>query len=254
MMPSGLKKEFQNLKIKIVEKKYAGNNVTCSICNSSYREFGIFGIKNRKNARCHKCGSLERHRLIYKYLKEKNLLNKPLSILHVAPERVFYEIFRKLQMVQYFPCDLTPKKYNYLGGVKIIKVDITNIPFESNSFDFILCNHVLEHIPDDQLAMSELFRVMKDNGFGIFQVPIDYSREKTYEDFSITTPAGREKAFGQYNHVRWYGRDYKDRLQNVGFQVIEDDYIDTFTAKEQFKYGFMSTEKIYYCKKNGRQL
>jgi ubiquinone/menaquinone biosynthesis C-methylase UbiE len=135
------------------------------------------------------------------------------------------------------------------GGVKIIKADITNIPFEDNSFDIIICNHVLEHIPDDRLAMSELYRVMKKGAWAILQVPIDYNRETTYEDFTITTPEGREKFFGQNDHVRIYGRDYPDRLKSVGFSVMEDDFIKSFSEEEISKFVFTPSELIYFCKK-----
>ncbi len=249
LVPVQLKKMVQEYRMKKVEKEYGGNEVTCLICNSSFKEFGPFGLRERKNARCHNCGSLERHRLLWKYLNDKRITGKPLSILHFAPERVFYDKFAVSKNVKYFPCDLVPEIYSYAGPVKVIKADITQIPFDSNSFDFILCNHVLEHIPDDSLAMSELYRVMKNGGVGIFQVPIDYDREKTYEDFSITTPEGRLKAFGQHDHVRWYGRDYKDRLASAGFDVTEDDYVSTFSKEDQYRYGFLNEEKIYFCKK-----
>lgn len=250
LIPTQLKEEYKKYNSKKVEKLFKGNSVTCLICNSTYNKFGDYGeYKVRQNASCHKCGSLERHRVLWKYLNDKKLLNKKLSILHFAPEKVFYDIFSGLSNVEYFPCDLNPKAYNQSGKAKIIEADITKIPFEANSFDFVFCNHVLEHIPDDKLAMSELFRVMKDGGFGIFQVPIDYNREETYEDFSITAPEDREKAFGQHDHVRWYGRDYKDKLKNIGFQVNEDQYVRTFSKEEQFKYGFTDSELIYYCKK-----
>lgn len=229
-----------------------GNQVYCPICESSFREFGEFGIVKRTNARCHKCGSLERHRLLYLYLNETNSIfnkSKPIRLLHFAPEKFFYEKFEKNKSLIYTPCDLFPDHYNYVGVIKVSKVDITNIPFEDESFDFILCNHVLEHIPDDNLAMKELFRVMAQNGNGIFQVPIDYSRRETYEDWSITTPEEREKAFGQKDHVRWYGQDYKDRLKKVGFNVKEIDYPSNFSSNDIFKFGLMKSEKIYVVKK-----
>ena len=241
-------KHREHLK-KRKEKIFKGNIVQCSICNSEYREFGPFGNTKRKNSKCHNCGSLERHRLIWKYIQDKELINKPLRLLHFAPEKVFYDIFSETSQIDYFPCDLHPDIYNYNGNIPVRKADITKIPFEDDYFDFILCNHVLEHIPNDALAMSELYRVMKPNGLGIFQVPIDYDREKTYEDFSITSPKARLKAFGRRDHVRWYGQDYKERLTNAGFEVTEDDFIDSFSTEEQFKYGFDCTEKIYLCRK-----
>ena len=236
-----------------INTMYQGNKVNCPICNSSFEVFGEYGLTKRTNAKCHNCGSLERHRLIYLYLTEtmnifdKNI--KPIRLLHFAPEKISYERFDLNQSISYTPCDLFPELYNYGGKSKIKKVDITNIPFEDQSFDIILCNHVLEHIPDDNLAMSELYRVLSEGGNGIFQVPIDYSRKETYEDWSITSPEEREKAFGQNDHVRWYGQDYKNRLEKVGFTVNEIDIKSKFTSDEIFKFGLMESEKIYHCKK-----
>ncbi len=250
-VPLRIYERISRFKRKKIEKKFEGDEVACTICHSKYREFGRIGVKKRPNAKCHNCGSLERHRLIWKYLCEKELLKAPISLLHFAPEKAFYEIFSSLPNIEYFPCDLDPKKYNSWGKAKVSKVDVTNIPYGSGKFDLILCNHVLEHVPDDKLAMSELFRVMKQGGSGIFQVPIDYQRAETYEDFSIVTPKGRLKAFGQHDHVRWYGRDYGDRLRRAGFHVVEDDFVKGFSEKEQYKYGLMDTELIYLCKKLG---
>ncbi|PHS05914.1 MAG: SAM-dependent methyltransferase [Kordia sp.] len=244
-------KQDQNKKRDI--SLYKGSAVKCPICNSSFKIFGEFGLNKRINAKCHNCSSLERHRLIYLYLSDtinifdKNI--KPIRLLHFAPEKIFYEMLAPNQSISYTPCDLFPELYNYGGKSKIEKVDITNIPFEDQSFDFILCNHVLEHIPDDNLAMSELYRVLSYGGNGIFQVPIDYSRKETYEDWSITSPEEREKAFGQSDHVRWYGQDYKNRLEKVGFTVNEIDVKSKFTSDEIFKFGLMESEKIYHCKK-----
>ena len=244
-----VKQKYREYRKKRKQKIFKGNSVHCTICNSDYKEFAPFGNTKRKNAKCHNCGSLERHRLVWKYIQDKELINGPLKLLHFAPEKVFYTIFSEMSEIDYFPCDLHPNIYNYEGKTTVKKADITDIPFEDNYFDFILCNHVLEHIPNDALAMSELYRVMKPNGVGIFQVPIDYNRDKTYEDFSITSKKGRLKAFGRRDHVRWYGNDYKDRLANAGFEVMEDDFVNSFSKKKQFKYGFDSSEQIYYCEK-----
>lgn len=231
---------------------YRGNSVVCPICNSTFKQFAPFGLVKRENAKCHVCGSLERHRLMWKYLREKTGIfndNKKIRLLHFAPERSFYDAFSKNKHVDYVPCDLFPEVYSYNGNVKIEKVDILDIPFDEGNFDVILCNHVLEHIPDDRKAMSELYRVMKNGGWGIFQVPLRYEREETYEDFTIVTPKDRVRAFGQKDHVRWYGRDYKDRLKGVGFNVKQDDYVKTFTSEELFKFGLIPSELIYFCSK-----
>lgn len=251
-IPNNLKKKLRlyNNRKQIL-KKYKGSNVYCIICNSKFDSFAPFGIIERTNALCPNCNSLERHRLLWRFLKkETNLIsNKKIKLLHFAPEKVFINQFANFKNIEYFPCDLQPELYGNKQKVKILKADITNIPFKDNTFDVILCNHVLEHIEDEKLAMSELFRVMKINGWGIFQVPLNPKLKYTYEDFSIVKPEDRVKAFGQSDHVRIYGLDYKDRLKNAGFDVTINDFVNDFTQDEIAKYGFQPNELIYYCEK-----
>ena len=229
---------------------HKGDNVVCPICNSKFKKFGPIGLT--KNRKCHKCGSFGRHRLLWMYFNEKTDLfktNNKIRLLHFAPEKVFYDIFSNSTNIEYYPCDLTPEIYaHYEKKVKINKVDITKIPFEENYFNVIICSHVLEHITDDALAMSELYRVLKKGGWTILQVPIDYNREITYEDFSITTAKGREKAFGQHDHVRIYGCDYKNKLKNIGFIVNEDDFAKSFSYEDLLRYR-IDPDFIYNCKK-----
>ena len=130
-----------------------------------------------------------------------------------------------------------------------VKADILDLPFEDNTFDLIFCNHVLEHIEDDAKAMSELYRVMKPGGMGIFQIPQEIEREKTFEDFSITSPEERAKHFGQYDHVRVYGRDYFDRLRKAGFTVKEIDYSSQLSEKEIDTYRLAKGEILPVCLK-----
>ena len=129
-------------------------------------------------------------------------------------------------------------------------MDVHDIPFDDNSFDVIMCNHVLEHVEDDHKVMSEFFRVMKKGGWGIFQVPIDTSREETFDDPSITDPKEREKYYWQADHVRLYGNDYGKKLAAVGFDVIEDNFINELSQKEVERYALPKGELIYYCKKS----
>ena len=250
--PHFVLKYLYNRKKRKLNNYYKGNTVECTICKSKYKLFRPYGIVERKNARCPSCNSLERHRLLWKYLNEKTDLLKvkdPIKVLHFAPEAFFYKIFDNMSHIDYVPCDLFTEKYRYLGKAEVQRIDITNIKYEDNYFDFIICNHVLEHIPDDMLAISELYRVMKKGGFGIFQVPINYDLEYTYEDKSLITPEERLDAFGQEDHVRIYGRDYKCRLEQEGIEVLVDDFIKTFSEVELFKFGFEADELIYYCKK-----
>ena len=134
----------------------------------------------------------------------------------MAPEKCFLKRFQRLNH-EYVTADL----YSPIADVR---ANITELPFEDNSFDVIFCNHVLEHIPDDSKAMQELFRVLKKGGMGIFQIPQDLNRETTFEDHTITDPKKRTASFGQYDHIRIYGRDSFNKLRAVGFDVKEVDY------------------------------
>ncbi len=247
-----IKKTYLKYLRPVQAKKYKGNDVECAICGAKYRVFKNWTTDDI-NAVCFNCNSHRRHRLLWKYFHEKTDLlsgNKPKTILHFAPEKYFFDLFSNIKNAKYIPCDLFPIKYNKECETNIIgKIDITNIPLEDESVDFILCSHVLEHIPDDNLAMSELCRVMKKGGWGIFQVPIKYDLEETYEDFTITSLEGREKAFGQHDHVRLYGKDYIKKLKKFDWEVIEDDYIKQFSNEEVFHFGFDETELIYICRK-----
>ena len=191
-----------------------GNKYVDPIDGSSFRKFLPYGYNNvRENALSPSTFSLERHRLLWLYLKnETDFFNKDLKVLHFAPETAFLEKFKKLKNISYDTIDLNSPLAN-------IKADICDLPLDDESYDFILCNHVLEHVIDDKKAMQELYRVLKKDGIGIFQVPMNISNKKTYEDFTITDPKERNKAFGQYDHVRIYGMDFFDRLKEAGFMV-----------------------------------
>lgn len=196
-----------------------GENYTDPIDGKRFETFLPYGYgKQRNNVLSPSTLSLERHRLLWLYLKnETNFFSEQLKVLHFAPEQCFLKRFRGLKNLDYTTTDLE-------SPIADVKADICNLPFEDNSYDVILCNHVLEHIPDDIKAMQELFRVMKPGGYGVFQIPQDLNRAKTFEDASITDKAERAKIFGQYDHVRIYGRDYFDKLRSMGFKVIEIDY------------------------------
>lgn len=251
LLSSKFKSAIRKARKTLRQNQFKGDKVFCEICKSSFSEFAPHGLNKRPNARCLNCDSLERHRLFWKYLKEKTNFfdGSRKRVLHFAPEKMFYNKFSNLDSIEYIPCDLFPERYHFKGKVPVHKVDITRIPFDDHYFDVIICNHVLEHVPDDAQAMRELNRVLKAGGWGIFQVPIDYQREITYEDFSITTPEERQKAFGQHDHVRWYGQDYPKRLKAAGHNVVADPFVKTFTDEEIFKFGFDPNELIYFCKR-----
>lgn len=251
-MPEFLLDGYRFARKKIKMSAYKGQQVVCPLCASSFSTFAPFGAPPRPNACCPACASLERHRLVWLYLISKTSLLNPgqaLKLLHFAPERALFDCLSKLGHLVYFPCDIDPTLYRYPSPVKVWPVDIVDIPFENNTFDVLLCNHVLEHIPDDARAMSELHRVLKPGAWAILQVPIDTNRATTYEDFSITSPMERERAFGQNDHVRIYGRDYPDRLRQAGFSVQEYDFAQTFSKEDQHRYGLLENEALFLCTK-----
>lgn len=232
---------------------YQGSDVTCPVCGSSFGSFAPYRPSNRPNARCVQCGALERHRMQVLYLTEKTDLfaaGSPMKLLHFAPEKPLYDIIVRYDHIDYTRCDLSPRSADFRDIPDVQKADLTRLAFPDNCFDVILCNHVLEHIDDDRLAMKELYRVMAPGGWGIFQVPIRRRNEKTYEDFSITSASGRKKAFGQHDHVRVYGRDYPERLAGAGFTVIQDDFARTIPEADQRRFGINPREVVYLCKKN----
>jgi SAM-dependent methyltransferase len=216
-----------------------GNKFTDPIDGKSFKSFLPYGYgKQRNNVLSPSTLSLERHRLLWLYLKnETNFFSAPIKILHFAPEQAFYKRFKKLKNLNYVTTDLN-------SPLADVKADICNLPFQDNEFDMILCNHVLEHIPDDTKAMHELYRVMKVGGMGIFQIPQDLNREFTFEDNTITDKNERAKLFGQYDHVRVYGRDFFDKLRSIGFKVEEVDYTATLTADEITRYCLAKGEII----------
>ncbi len=236
--------KFSFIFSKIISIFYIGNNVECPICENKFRKFLPYGNTGNDNRLCPSCLSLERHRLIWLYLKEKtDFFTDKLDVLHIAPEQPYYKRFEKLENLNYTTADLE-------SPIAKVKMDIRKMPFEDNYFDVLLCNHVLEHIDNETEATKEIYRVLKPNGWAILQVPLDYSLEKTYEDARITNPKEREKHFGQYDHLRVYGRDYAERLKKSGLYVVEDNFVNTFSKEDIEKYRFDKNEIIYFCKKN----
>tara|TARA_B100001245_G_C22881953_1_gene424200 strand:- start:1198 stop:1965 length:768 start_codon:yes stop_codon:yes gene_type:complete len=228
----------------IITLLYKGNNVLCPICKIELKKFFPYGRETRENALCPNCLSLERHRLLFLYLKsETDVFKKNINLLHIAPEECFINIFKKSKNISYTTGDL----YSPLAEVKM---DIHKIPFQNETFDVILCNHVLEHVDDDKKALKEIERVMKKEGFAILQVPFYYPiPEKTLEDRSIINPAEREKDYGQSDHVRKYGKDYPERIKSQGMKVNENKFTESFNKEEKKYFGLPDNEVIYYCYK-----
>jgi len=213
----------------------------CPVCEERIPAFLPFGVQNRPGARCPKCGALERHRVLWLYLKNESELFRSSGkrLLHIAPEKLMAEKLQQIPGIDYLSADLDP-------NLAMVQMDLTDIHYPESSFDYILCSHVLEHIPDDRKAMREMYRVLTKGGWLIVMVPIH--KEPTYEDFSITTEEGRLAAFGQKDHVRRYGIDLKDRLAEAGFDVSVVDYAAAVPADLRKLYNLRPRE-IFVCKK-----
>ncbi len=241
---------------------YHGSRYTCPICGHSFRkmlpggfnlpvikEKHIVGAGRRNNDICPFCQSTDRDRLIYLYLKyETDFFKKPYNLLHIAPEPSLYHLFSHTKNLQYHPATKYAEGFYY--STKIETADLLDLHFDEDSFDWVICNHVLEHIPNDIRAMQEIFRVLKPGQKAILQVPYSLQLEKTFEDETINTPTDREKYFGQFDHVRIYGRDYPQRLEKAGFivhQIRQKKDFKKITNIERFAVN--PEEILFLCEK-----
>jgi SAM-dependent methyltransferase len=225
-----------------------GDTYTDPIDGKSFRQFLSYGYeKIRPNVLSPSTLSLERHRLFWLYLtNETDFFSAKLKVLHFAPEQAFLKRFKRLSNLEYTTTDLN-------SPIADVKADICNLPFTNNSFDFIICNHVLEHIPNHIQAMREIYRVLAPNGTAILQVPYDRNRTTTFEDNTITDPKERARVFGQYDHVRVYGMDFFETLKSVGFKVEAVDYTSTLTEEEIDRYRLPKGELLPVCIKPSSQ-
>lgn len=225
---------------------YKGDKVECPVCEKSFRKFLSYGsnVASRDNVLCPYDLTLERHRLMWLYLKRKSdFFTKPnIKVMHIAPEQCFHKRFKNQKNLDYTTGDL-------LSPIADLHFDLHDIPLPDNQYEVIFCNHVMEHVEDDLRCMQELYRIMKPGGWGIMQVPIDSNRDTTYEDKSITSPEEREKHFWQYDHVRLYGTNYPKRLEEAGFKVEAIDFKDELTAAEFERYRLQKSELLYVVSK-----
>ena len=223
---------------------YRGKGRYCPVCGKSSRRFRGFGIVVREDAQCVRCGSLERHRLLWLFVQAKTDLfdGTPKRMLHVAPEPCLESRFRSRLGDGYVTADLFDPR-------AMVRMDITDIPFEDESFDVIYCSHVLEHVTEDRRAMREFVRVLKRDGWAILLVPV-YDGE-TLEDVSVVDPEERIELFGQDDHVRRYGRrDYVERLRDAGFTVGISQVTDLTSPDEAVRMGLTSASgEIHFCTK-----
>ena len=239
----------ENLFIKNVPEAFSTKRMNedyiCIICGWRFKQFldtdYSYGHIYR-NSRCPVCGSQPRHRTLYLYLKHTLPRNKRIKLLDFSPYIRLYQYLKTCSNVDYIAVDINPQDNN------IKKENITRLSFKKNAFDVILCAHILEHVENDIKAMSELYRVLKEGGSCIISVPVDYTKDKTFEDQAITSPEERTKKFWGFDHVRLYGKDIKNRLENVGFKVDLANIAD-FTEKENIRRYGMVEVPFYLCAK-----
>ena len=214
------------------------NGVTarvCPICGYSGR-FNAFGHPPRYDAECPRCTSLERHRLLYLAMQNEAVLSPAAEVLHFAPEQALTR-FVKPRVGKYVTADLE-------RGLGDLALDLENIALPDGSFDVVIANHVLEHV-NDQTALRELWRILRPQGVLVITVPLIEGWDKTYEDDRIKTPQQRDLHFGQWDHVRYYGRDFRDRVKAAGFVLTE------FTASgaDTVRYGLLRGERAFFARK-----
>ena len=235
--------------VPVVGLLYLGKGKQCPLCGCQRRKFLPYGyVTSRENALCPNCLSLERHRLLWLWLVRESDIGRGAmalpKMLHIAPEVALMRKFKKMYAS-------TPDRYitaDLESPLADMHFDVQQIPLEAESFDAIICNHIMEHVEDDRKALKELYRIMRRGGWGVILSPVELEHEKTFEDDTITDPAERTRIFGQYDHRRIYGRDYAERLREAGFEVYDIDYKNELSKAEQELYALPADHLYIVCK------
>lgn len=224
---------------------YAGSNYECPCCGGRFRRMIPWDPSDPldDNMVCPSCRSQSRHRLLLTYLeRETDIFTSETRLLHFAPESFLMDRFREYRNIEYITADLSMARVS-------AKLDITSLPFRSDSFNALICNHVLEHVTDDRGAIRELSRVLRPGGWAVIMVPMDCSRAETFEDPSITDPEKRMEAFGQSDHVRIYGKDFIHRLRSGSWRVEQLNYAEELDPGLRKRLALMQEECIYTASK-----
>ena len=249
LIPRPLLQRVAEWIVPVVGLLYLGKGKQCPLCGCQRRKFLPYGyVTSRDNALCPNCLSLERHRLLWLWLLRESDIGRGAMalprLLHIAPEVALMRKFKKMyarEAERYVTADLE-------SPLADMHFDVQQIPLEDESFDAIICNHIMEHVEDDRKALKELYRIMRRGGWGVILSPVELERDKTFEDDTITDRAERTRIFGQYDHRRIYGRDYAERLREAGFEVYDIDYKNELSKAEQELYALPADHLYIVCK------
>jgi SAM-dependent methyltransferase len=241
-VPPRYKQAARRAYLRAVAMRNTGSAVSCPCCG---RESARFARFHGEHDQCPGCGSLMRHRALLLLLRDQyGLADRERRVLHVGPGAAVAGWLEQRRNLDYVTADLD-------SPIAKVQLDATDMPFEDESFDFAICVHVLEHIPDDRAALREFFRVLKPGAEAVFQVPPS-DLETTHEDPSVTDPHERERLFGQYDHVRLCGADYAARIAESGFEVRRVDYVGELEESTRRRYGLRLGEPFDLCVKPDR--
>ena len=245
-IPRTMLQRVAHLGLQSISWIYNGSQFEDPIDGRTYRRLLPYGrVRTRTNALSPHTLSLERHRALWIYLKEyTDFFSASYRMLHMAPEYCFIKRFKSIESLDYVTGDLDSPWADH-------HFDVHSIPFEDESFDIIMANHLMEHVDDDRAVLSEFYRVMKPGGWGILQVPIDWTNPATEEDRSITDPVELERLYWQRDHLRLYGfEDYPSRLRDAGFTVEIVNMKDVLGASRYDRYALGGEQWVFVVKKS----
>ncbi|MGD2120746.1 MAG: methyltransferase domain-containing protein [Gemmatimonadota bacterium] len=240
---------------------FAGEGCFCLYCGKTYRKFLHQGVRAEvfrktrvsgagymKNVRCPNCGSNQRTRLLRLFFEHRtDIFKRPTRVLHISPKPPLAHFLRNHETIDYVCGALYPERFQTLDA---IRVDITAMGFSDEEFDLVICNHVLEHVPDDRAGMREIYRVLKMGGFAVLQVPLALDQPATLCDPEVVSEKDRKRLYGQKDHVRLYGLDYLDKLAEVGFVVERDNPLTNKWISDLGQHCLDRNEDVILARKN----
>lgn len=245
LLPMRTRIRLHHLKLELTAWKHRGNNVTCPCCGGNFRAFLPFGRQLRPDAACPACLSLERTRLLWLYLQK--VLGFPTvkgRMLHLAPEYILRKqllaIAKHNSEFLYHNADLDPELADE-------QADLQALPYPDKHFDWVICSHVLGHVPDEAQALREIQRVLKPNGIGLLLTVRSGLADTLEVPDQAISPADKLRLYGEPDLLRLHGEDFGRRIREAGLLVKELDYRDQFSPEEQRKFGLGNglRERIY---------